>query len=260
MTSAGPTYIQSFNYEADSLFINLTNGIPTWIISTKCSLSNILFLTHVTDDGKVYYENVQTKEVTWKLPNDERIVHPKVKEIALKIMESSRDESEKIIGEKYDASKSEPLIQALQQFCDGLSDDTNPLQNMMVDEDDAETEITTVIPDLSNIKIEVSDSEEDNEKEEKRNSKNIIETSTNFPQQQKQNQNQNDDYSQKPSVSFGNRELPSVLLSRGSSMNIQKNETATDISSILFSKTNQNKWKLATMHVSIRYYLCCVYY
>lgn len=72
----------------------------------------------MTEDGRVYYENLRTKVVTWSLEADGSLIFPSAIDSVDKILESSRSDCEQIIGSPFPVEESMAQMIALQEYCD----------------------------------------------------------------------------------------------------------------------------------------------
>lgn len=142
-------FLQSFNTDADPIFIDLKEAVAYWILPRGVKLSDVSTLTHVTDDGKVYYENLQTNAVTWALAIDEDNITTAAVELATQLLNMTREEVEDYIGTPFPVDASAELMDRLQQFCD---DPEAYAENFPEDE-----EAVDIMQELNNVTIEDHD-------------------------------------------------------------------------------------------------------
>ena len=66
-------FIQLYNVENDPVFIELQTGDASWILPPGSNVSDVLYITHITDDKieKKYYEDLSNESVSWGLPIQE---------------------------------------------------------------------------------------------------------------------------------------------------------------------------------------------
>ena len=69
MSSTQDGIIQIFDMDNDPLYVELQKGGAFWIIPKKYKLSSVKFLSHLTEDGGCYYENLENNETSWSLPD-----------------------------------------------------------------------------------------------------------------------------------------------------------------------------------------------
>jgi len=65
---AAVAYMVIRNAVGDPLVMELTTGDVSWLVPHGASVSQIKYFTHVTQQGKVYYENLVSNVVQWELP------------------------------------------------------------------------------------------------------------------------------------------------------------------------------------------------
>jgi hypothetical protein len=85
--------MQIFNADGDPLFIELQGGNASWLIPSKYKLSDVKYLSHLTDEGNCYFENMETTEVSWSLPPI-AVMSDAARENALSFQTMNRSESE----------------------------------------------------------------------------------------------------------------------------------------------------------------------
>lgn len=107
-------YMQLYNQQHDPVFMELSTGKLHWTLSNENLLSNILFVSHISDDGKFYYENVDTNVVQWELPKEKMgLTAVDVAEVVIKI---NRKMLEKRVGSPFDLNKSNQQMLALDTY------------------------------------------------------------------------------------------------------------------------------------------------
>jgi hypothetical protein len=95
-------YIQTFNGDGDTIIVGLTSAIPYWSLPKNDSFHKIRIFSHVNEnDGKLYFEDSESGEVTWSLTTDRSIISKDTSEMVTKIDNLSRKESEILIGSQY---------------------------------------------------------------------------------------------------------------------------------------------------------------
>lgn len=141
-------FLQSFNTDADPIFIDLKQAIAHWVLPKGVKLSDVSTLTHVTDDGKVYYEDLQTNAVTWALVVDDDNITAEAVDLASQLLNMTREEVEEHIGQPFPADASGELMDRLQQFCD---DPQAYAENFP--EDDTEQDAVDMMRELNDVTI-----------------------------------------------------------------------------------------------------------
>lgn len=64
-------YILLYDSDRDPVFLELITGQLSWVLPSNNSVRNLLFMTHLAENGQPYYENLKTNEVSWNLPTQE---------------------------------------------------------------------------------------------------------------------------------------------------------------------------------------------
>lgn len=115
MSGARPIhYIQLYNQQHDPVFMELSTGKLHWTLPNENLLTNVIFVSHISDEGKFYYENVDTNVVQWDLPKEKMSIGAvDVAELVIKI---NRKMLEKRVGSPYDLEKSNQQMLALDNY------------------------------------------------------------------------------------------------------------------------------------------------
>jgi hypothetical protein len=95
-------YIQTFNGDGDTIIVGLTSAIPYWTFPKEYSFDKIRIFSHVNEtDGKLYFEDAESGDVTWSLTTDRSIISKETSEMIAKIDNLSREETEILIGSRF---------------------------------------------------------------------------------------------------------------------------------------------------------------
>jgi hypothetical protein len=95
-------YIQTFNGDGDTIIVGLTSAIAYWTFPKEYSFDKIRIFSHVNEtDGKLYFEDAESGEVTWSLTTDRSIISKETSEMIAKIDNLSREETEILIGSRF---------------------------------------------------------------------------------------------------------------------------------------------------------------
>jgi Ca2+-binding EF-hand superfamily protein len=112
------TYVRHINKENAPVFVNMQLGSASWLLPPKTNLANVKILTHVSDEGELFYEDVASKKTLWSLPPG------KLEVSVVNMMERLRGmntlQCSRYMNEDYDAQAST----ALQDQLDSLMSDT----------------------------------------------------------------------------------------------------------------------------------------
>lgn len=112
--SSSSSYIQIYNADQDPVFLDVNTGNLLWILPKKIDIKNVLYVTHIADNGHYYYENTSNGEVTWQLP-----AFPSVSPESIKsIRETKRSGCEEKIKKPYDGQATINQINALDTYLD----------------------------------------------------------------------------------------------------------------------------------------------
>jgi hypothetical protein len=106
--------IQLYNLQRDPVFMDMSTGKLLWILSNDSLLEKIVYVSHYADDGKVYFENVDTTLVSWNLPKDKMSLT--ASDTAELVFKLSRKALENKIGEKYDPLRSTQQMNELDNY------------------------------------------------------------------------------------------------------------------------------------------------
>ncbi len=145
------TFLQSFNADADPIFIDLRNAQAFWTLPRTAKLSDLTTLTHITDEGKVYYESLSTGAVTWSLVVDGTVIIAEAVSLASDLLDATREETEEIIGKPFPEKESEEQMIILQQYCEDPESYVEPDNN----ESDADNyDADALMNELQDVNIE----------------------------------------------------------------------------------------------------------
>ena len=66
----GKMFIQLYNSSGDPFFLDMNTGQGYWILPAHVPLSSVKYIAHISDDGRLYYENIRdpSSAVSWELP------------------------------------------------------------------------------------------------------------------------------------------------------------------------------------------------
>jgi hypothetical protein len=161
LTFINENYIQTFNADGDAVIVGLTSSSSYWTLvnarnkntSSSDLLEKIVLFSHVNEsDGKLYFENGFTGEVTWSLPdtiNSEISLTKSAKAVIGKIDQLNRSETEILIGQRYNEEETMKFNEEIDHYLE-MRDNERKLQEL---------------GDLPT--LEEKDEEDDREKEEK---------------------------------------------------------------------------------------------
>lgn len=107
--------MQIFNGDKDPLFIELISGNAFWLIPDKYKLSDVRYLTHQTEDGNSYFENLETGEVAWSFPPDD-IMSESSRNNAISFQLMSRTDTEDSLLDPFPEYESAEQLAALDAF------------------------------------------------------------------------------------------------------------------------------------------------
>lgn len=249
-------YLQTFNTDADPVFINLCDGLSYWTLgAASASIYDLVFLTHVTEDGRVYYENLQTKAVTWSLEADDRLISTSAVDSVDKVLESSRSDCEQIIGSSFPVEESMAQMIALQEYCDehdaGVAhEDDVQVQEVINSENEKPIFAKSPFP----VALDQFTDDEDDEDDD-RDSKNwkASPLAANKTYQDNQTPKSRPSSGTLASVARSNstESLPKVATVKNNPNDIP----------VIISRDNKQKWIANTIHVSLRRYflLICIF-
>jgi hypothetical protein len=161
LTFIKENYIQTFNADGDTVIVGLTSSSSYWTLinaknkndSSSDLLEKIVLFSHVNEsDGKLYFENGFTGEVTWSLPdtiNSEINLTKSAKAVIGKVDQLNRSETEILVGQRYNEEETMKFNEEIDHYLE-MRDNERKLQEL---------------GDLPT--LEENDEEDDREKEEK---------------------------------------------------------------------------------------------
>ena len=89
------------NDVGDPLIMELTTGDVSWLMPRDAPVSCIKYFTHVTPQGKIYYENLVSNVVQWELPGSEEISDD-ARFVFESVLQMSREEVEQALSKTFD--------------------------------------------------------------------------------------------------------------------------------------------------------------
>jgi hypothetical protein len=138
--SKGPEgVIQIFNADHDPLYVELQGGNAFWLVPRKYKLADVKFLTHLTEDGSCYFENLVTNETSWSLPV---VMSEHARNNAITFQHMNRDDTEIALLGAFPEEESEAQMAKIDAFYDPDSDmyGVEPQLEHDDDEDDGDAE------------------------------------------------------------------------------------------------------------------------
>jgi hypothetical protein len=138
--SKGPDgVIQIFNADHDPLYVELQGGNAFWLVPRKYKLADVKFLTHLTEDGSCYFENLVTNETSWSLPV---VMSEHARNNAITFQHMNRDDTEIALLGAFPEEESEAQMAKIDAFYDPDSDmyGVEPQLEHGDDEDDGDAE------------------------------------------------------------------------------------------------------------------------
>lgn len=144
------SFLQSFDADGDHIFIDLQEAVAYWILPSDTKFSQLTTLTHETQDGRFYYENLGTGAVTWSLVSDEITITKDAVTLASQLLGCSREEAEIIIDSPFPEKESEEQMVALQMYFEDSQIYLEEINNEELAEDNADA----VMKELENVNIE----------------------------------------------------------------------------------------------------------
>lgn len=116
-------YMQVFNKGGDPVFIGLQNGILNWTLPSYAKLSDILYLTHLSD-SKFYYEEVSSQTTMWSLPNDGKIISFRAVNTIHDVQTMTRTETADFIGMPFPEEASAMQMSLIANFLNEAAEET----------------------------------------------------------------------------------------------------------------------------------------
>ena len=111
---APSSHVQLFNSNNDLFFLNTETEEGSWTLPRNFSLS---YITHI-NDGKYYYENVETGSVAWALELSSGA--------AARLMAMDRDAMESDFIAHYDAEVSALELERVDAYVEAIQNGTTP--------------------------------------------------------------------------------------------------------------------------------------
>jgi hypothetical protein len=112
------TYVRHLNKENVGVFVCMQTGAASWLLPAMTNLTNVKILSHVSDDGELFYEDVASKKTLWKLPEG------KLSVAVMNMMERLRGmntiQCSRYLNQDFDPKASA----ALHEMLDSLMSDT----------------------------------------------------------------------------------------------------------------------------------------
>jgi hypothetical protein len=139
MAHSSEGIIQIFNADNDTLYVELIGGNAFWLIPDTYQLSDVKYLSHLTEDGSCYYENLASSETSWTLPS-EMSAHARSNAAAFQKM--SREETEMSLIDAFPEDESAELVARIDAFFDPDADKREQEEQAEEQEEDEEDEVT----------------------------------------------------------------------------------------------------------------------
>lgn len=89
------------NADGDPLIMELITGDVSWLMPRDASVSRIKYFTHVTQQGKIYYENLVSNVVQWELPGSDEISDD-ARFVFESVLQMPRQEMEQALSKTFD--------------------------------------------------------------------------------------------------------------------------------------------------------------
>jgi hypothetical protein len=90
------SFIQQYNADRIPFFVNMRTGVSYWELPEGVTKSHVKYITHFTENGDVYYEDVEKGTTSWTLPVEKLSASARRSSLALKKM--NREQSELFIS------------------------------------------------------------------------------------------------------------------------------------------------------------------
>jgi hypothetical protein len=185
-------YAQLLNADQQPFFVDMNSGKAYWLID-ESNFPELQYMAHSSENGKCYYENLETQEVTWSIPYSE--MSPAAINTAKVLQEFNGEDTAEWIGLEFPEDLSENLMIAIDDYLLGgeeeEEEDVNKVENLDDLDIPAETEDGTPAEDSDKY-----DEEEAEEQEERVNElKNISQSAVNDLAADSKVDNNQDQYS-----------------------------------------------------------------
>lgn len=135
------SYIQVYSLDRLPVFIDLRSGRATWTLAPKEHLRSIKYLTHFLseEDTQCYYEDVNTQETSWTLPESPEMSE-EARDIAATVFSMTRQNVEALCGKSYQAEESIQFMNKVDMYLISLEDTTNDNNHFNDDNEEEEEE------------------------------------------------------------------------------------------------------------------------
>lgn len=117
--------MQLFNKSGDPVFIGLQNGILNWTLPAYAKLSDVLYLTHLSD-GKFYYEEISSQATMWSLPTDAKIISLRTTKTINDVQTMNRTETAEFIGMPFPEEASIMQMNLIASFLNEAAEEGAP--------------------------------------------------------------------------------------------------------------------------------------
>lgn len=116
-------FMQSFNVEGDTVLIALLSGKLYWDLPEGSSFDDIIYLTHLHDDGRIFFEEVGSGGFIWSPPPaKEGVISKNAHRMMVIVEPMTREETELIIEEPFDEQRTNSFNQALENFLEQVDE------------------------------------------------------------------------------------------------------------------------------------------
>jgi hypothetical protein len=143
MSHSAEGIIQIFNADNDTLYVELIGGNAFWLIPDTYQLSDVKFLSHLTEDGSCYYENLANSETSWTLPS---VMSASARSNAAAFQKMSREETEMSLIDAFPEDESAELVARIDAFFDPDADKREQEEQEQEQEEQEEEEDVTPPP------------------------------------------------------------------------------------------------------------------
>ena len=146
------SYIQLFNAEGMPFFVNMMSGErhereACWTLPERAQLSDVKVIAHLSEEkensGALYYEEVQSGEVSWELPSSADVMSPEARIVATKLIRMSTAALSKVMRAPYAEERTSQQMDALNDYLSDLPDHDESKHV-----DTAATAVTTVAEEI----------------------------------------------------------------------------------------------------------------
>ena len=109
-------FAHHFNKDNANVYIDAQNGTPTWLLPEVNLKSAVIIVSHLTDEGEVYFEDTLKKSTHWVLPPG--LVSKSTEDAMKRIRKLSTPECEQEFQSKFNYQLSLALFQKLESVLD----------------------------------------------------------------------------------------------------------------------------------------------